>query len=318
MMIKYVESYEHSECGLACIAMIINYFRDNISITELRETYGVPTGGYNIAQILEILSAYDIQGKAIKINNILDIKPYRKPSIAYWKGNHFVIIEHIGQSHVKIIDPSRGRLTMPIEEFNTFFSNVLIYFPLTSKKHVKRIKTNKLLLKMVLKSKFEIALSLFISFILQLVTLYIPLYIQKKLDSYPNKNIYSQMLLSMFAIIISYYSFSMIKTIIITKFQNKFEKELTSTTIGHLLKLPYKFFVNRGKGEIIFTINSNQYIRAILSNQMLSVFMDIIFFILYFVVMFSYSIELSMVTVTLGVALVMFSILNSKIIISVC
>ena len=314
-MIKYIGSYEHSECGLACIAMILNYYGIDISLTELREEYGVPRGGYSIAQLLEILNKYEIQGRAIKNCNILNIRTIKEPFIAYWKSSHFVIIERVCKRYVKIIDPARGKISMSLEEFNKNFSNILIYFPLIVKKYNRKKKTDKTLLRIILKNKREITLSLIATFLLQLVTLYIPIYIQKTLDQYPNMNLYSQMLLSMFAIIVLYYSFSLIKVRIISLFQNKFDKELTSTVVGCLLKLPYKFFVNRGKGEIIFTINSNQYIRAILSNQMLSVFMDMIFLILYFVVMFNYSFELSIFTVLLGIILVIVSIINSKIII---
>lgn len=114
---------------------------------------------------------------------------------------------------------------------------------------------------------------------------------------------------------ILYYFLSIIKTRIIALFQNNFDRDLTTKTVEHLLKLPYKFFVNRGKGEIIFTINSNQYIRSILSTQILSILMDMIFLVLYFILMFSYSLELSIITVLLGITLVIISVANSKIII---
>nr|WP_081752096.1 cysteine peptidase family C39 domain-containing protein [Paenibacillus sp. 1-18] len=46
--INFIASYEHSECGLACVAMMIDYFVQGISLTELREIYGVLTGGFTI------------------------------------------------------------------------------------------------------------------------------------------------------------------------------------------------------------------------------------------------------------------------------
>lgn len=312
-MVNFIGSYEHSECGLACVAMMIDYYGENITLAQLREKYGVPMGGYCISQMVEVLENYHVEAKAIKVDNAAELQNLKIPFIAYWNENHFVVVEKIKQNEVKIIDPAQGKRKVSMEEFTKSFSNALIYS--TSEKKHKKKNPDKTLLNIVKKSKREIVLSLIMSFVLQLIALYIPVYIKALIDNYETNNNYSKLLLVMLGIILFYYSFSLIKTRIITSFQNSFDRGLSSTTIRHLLKLPYKFFVNRGKGEIIFTINCNQYIRAILSNQMLSLFMDVIFLVLYFLLMFSYSIELSVITIVLGVTLVLLSVINSKIII---
>ena len=312
-MVNFIGSYEHSECGLACVAMMIDYYGEDVTLAQLREKYGVPMGGYSISQMVQVLEDYHIQAKAIKTDNIAELQRLKIPFIAYWNKNHFVVVEKIKQNEVKIIDPAQGKRKVSIEEFTKSFSSALIY--ITSEKKHKKKNVDKTLINIVKKSKREIALSLAMSFILQLIALYIPVYIKRLIDNYQTNSNYAKLLLIMLGIILFYYSFSLIKMRIITSFQNSFDRDLSSTTIGHLLKLPYKFFVNRGKGEIIFTINCNQYIRAILSNQMLSLFLDIIFLVLYFLLMFSYSVELSIITIVLGVTLVMVSVINSKIII---
>lgn len=312
-MVNFIGSYEHSECGLACVAMMIDYYGANITLAQLREKYGVPMGGYSISQMIEVLEDYHIEAKAIKADDIEELRTLNIPFIAYWNKNHFVVVEKIKKNEVKIIDPAQGKRKVSIEEFTRSFSNALIY--ITSEKKHKKKNVDKTLINIIKKSKKEIVLSLIMSFILQLIALYIPVYIKSLIDNEQANNNYPGLLLVMLGIILFYYSFSLIKMRIITSFQNSFDRGLSSTTIKHLLKLPYKFFVNRGKGEIIFTINCNQYIRAILSNQMLSLFLDIIFLVLYFLLMFSYSIELSVITIVLGVALVALSVINSKIII---
>lgn len=313
-MVNFIGSYEHSECGLACVAMMIDYYGADITLAELREKYGVPMGGYSIRQMTEVLKNYNIQSKAVKVENIRELAGFHMPFIAYWNKNHFVVVEKIGKNLVKIIDPAQGKLKVSLEEFEKNFSNVIIYIS-SGKKRRKKKRIDKTLINMIKKSRRKIVFSLGISFVLQLIALYIPVYIKGLVDNYQRIHGFSELIFVMLGIIIFYYSFSLIKMRIITLFQNDFDRELSSTTIKHLLKLPYKFFVNRGKGEIIFTINCNQYIRAILSNQMLSLFMDMIFLVLYFILMLSYSVELSIITVILGVVLVALSVLDSKIII---
>lgn len=313
--VKFISSYEHSECGLACIAMMINYFVKKISLTTLREEYGVPLGGFNIEQMLKIMNNYNIPGKAMKVHNIYDLVEIKEPFIAYYNLNHFVIVEKFKNNKVNIIDPAKGRLKVTVKEFEKEFSGVIICSLIEKNNYRVKFKINKDLLEIIKKNNKFLIFTLVLTFLLQLLTLYIPMYIKYIIDSYNCINDYRKLFSVLFFIVIFYFSFSVVKVRIIAIFHNNFDKMLISKTVKHLLKLPIKFFINRGKGEIIFTINSNQYIRTILSTQIISLFIDIVFLVLYFILMLSYSIKLSIVTIVLGILLVSISIINTKILI---
>ena len=62
--IKMVEQTEHSECGLACATMILNYEGINISLNEIRDTFGVPRGGISLYHLIQVMTAYGIKCKA--------------------------------------------------------------------------------------------------------------------------------------------------------------------------------------------------------------------------------------------------------------
>lgn len=93
--IKFIASFEHSECGLACVAMLIEYFSKEISLSELRETYGVPIGGFKINQLLEIMSQFNVPARALKVNNINNLIKIKEPFISYWNANHFIVVEKV-------------------------------------------------------------------------------------------------------------------------------------------------------------------------------------------------------------------------------
>lgn len=313
--IKFIASFEHSECGLACVAMLIEYFSKEISLSELRETYGVPIGGFKINQLLEIMSQFNVPARALKVNNINNLIKIKEPFISYWNANHFIVVEKVKNKKVIIVDPAKGKQKISINEFEKSFSNIIICSTIEINKEKKKVKINDSLLYIIKQNSKPLIFTIIITFIIQLLTLYIPIYIKNIIDNYNYIESYENLVLVLFLIIIFYFSFSIIKVRLVTFFQNNFDKMLTSKTISHLIKLPLKFFVNRGKGEIIFTINSNQYIRSILSTQMISLFIDIVFLILYLLLMLFYSIKLSLITVALGITLVIISIINSKILI---
>ncbi|WP_313076153.1 peptidase domain-containing ABC transporter [Lacrimispora sp.] len=313
--IKFMSSYEHSECGLVCVAMILDFYIKEGSLTELREHYGVPIGGFNVSQMVEILSNYGVPSKAIKVSDISILNKINEPFIAYWNANHFVVVEKIKNNKVVIVDPAKGKSKITINEFKKSFSNIVICTEIIEKKCKRKKLKNNFLLKAIKESSKPLIFTTFFSFLLQILTLFIPIYIKKIIDNYKYIENYKKIFLVMTLVILFYFSFSIIKVRIITIFQNNFDRALTSKTISHLMKLPLKFFVNRGKGEIIFTINSNQYIRAILSSQMISLFIDVVFLFFYLLLMLFYSIKLSLLTVIIGIILVSISIINTKIII---
>ncbi|MDT3890163.1 cysteine peptidase family C39 domain-containing protein, partial [Staphylococcus aureus] len=48
MRVRFQQQSEHSECGLACVTMLIDFWKKKQSLSEMREKYGVPNGGYNL------------------------------------------------------------------------------------------------------------------------------------------------------------------------------------------------------------------------------------------------------------------------------
>ncbi len=272
-------------------------------------------GGFNVSQMIEIMSDFNVPAKAMKVSNINKLTEIKEPFIAYWNTNHFVVVEKFKNKRIVIVDPARGKCKITIEEFKSSFSNAIICSIVVKNKREKKRKIDSCLLNIIQKNKNALVFTLILSFLMQLFTLYIPIYIKKLIDNYNYIKSYSKLFLVLFLIIFFYFSFSIIKTRIITYFQNNFDRMLTSKTVSHLMNLPLKFFINRGKGEIIFTINSNQYIRAILSTQMISLFIDVVFLVLYLLLMLFYSVELSLITVVLSILLVCISLINTKILI---
>src|SRR5699024_12095386 len=108
MRVRFQQQSEHSECGLACAAMMIDYFVKKTKLSELRTKYGVPNGGYNLEQIQKVLSDYGVIAKAVKIN-AESIKALPLPFIAFWNMKHFVIVYGLSLRCVSIVDSVIGK-----------------------------------------------------------------------------------------------------------------------------------------------------------------------------------------------------------------
>lgn len=314
MRIRFQQQFEHSECGLACASMLIDFFVKKIKLSSLRKQYGVPNGGYNLKQIQTVLYEHGIKSKAVKINfESIDALP--KPFIAYWNFKHFIIVEKITSKFIFIVDPSLGKQKISYREFKEKFSEVALYVVNDTHRKFEIPKLNLTILKNINKNKGVLIKTLFISLIMQCLSLIIPYLIQFIIDGRAinlMQGIFPVFLL-ICLIIIAYFLSNMARTRIITTLQTSFDKEFLSMTIRQLLDLPYSYFLNRSKGELVYRINSNSYIRQILIDQVIGLIIDIFFFFLYLIVMFLYNKILCAFTLLVAIILCIFSYINSNI-----
>ena len=68
--VKYIPQSEHSECGLAAVTSVLNYFSINVQIDSLRERFGSVKGGLSFENICYILNDYGIHYKGVRLSLI--------------------------------------------------------------------------------------------------------------------------------------------------------------------------------------------------------------------------------------------------------
>lgn len=315
--IRFQQQSEHSECGLACVAMILDYLKGNVKLTKLRGCYGVPTGGYNFFQMKQILSEYNIESKAIKANT-QDLVLLPTPFVVFWNNNHFVIVENIKGDYFKIIDPAFGKQKYGYDDFNKSYSGFALYITTSNirkKSHTFKKINNDLFycLKNVKRELLGVAL---FSFLMQIFSILLPALMKKiideKVDIYINDGIWC-ILLFFLILVVLYFLTNMGRTRLIAQLQTVFDKNLLSLTIKYLLGLPYSYFTNRSRGEIIYRINSNSYIRQILVDNVIGSVIDVLFFFVYLIALFYFNYYLAIVTIVLAFIIILFSVINARI-----
>lgn len=313
MRIRFQQQSEHSECGLACASMLIDFYVKKTKLSNLRKKYGVPNGGYNLSQIQTILDEYNITSKAVRIN-AESVKALPMPFIAFWNSKHFIIVERVCSKYIQIVDPALGKMKISEEEFKEKFSKVAMYVTNDSRRKFEIPKFNNTIFKSINRNKGYLFKTLFVSLVMQCLSLLVPYAIQFIIDGTALNLIQSvgYLIISICLIILVYFFSNFARTRIITTLQTSFDKEFLSMTIEHLLDLPYSYFVNRSKGELIYRINSNTYIRQILIEQVIGLVVDIFFFFLYLIAMFAYNTYLAVFTILISIILCAFTYISAK------
>ncbi len=116
---------ETSECGAACLGILLAHFGRWEPIEELRNACGVSRDGTSAADIVRAAKRYDLQlsGWRRQVNQLGDVP---LPAILFWEFNHFVVLEGIGQGRYYVNDPANGRRTVSAETFDRAYTGVVL------------------------------------------------------------------------------------------------------------------------------------------------------------------------------------------------
>ncbi|MER2008592.1 MAG: peptidase domain-containing ABC transporter [Psychrobacillus sp.] len=305
--VAFIEQMEHSECGLACLSMILSYYGHHCSISDLREEYDVPSSGASFLNLSYIGNDRGMNCKGFSCSQKdLEFLRGSTPFIAHWNQNHFVVIEKIGK-YVHIVDPALGRQRISIEEFFVHFSGFLMSFsPNDQFIHKKKKSTVKFFWGFAKTHQKWIYITLVFSLLLQTLGLFIPMLTKWVTDDViisKDQSLIKFIGLYIVFLLLLNILFSLARGFAITRLQRLMDKTMMTTFVSHLFNLPYAFFEKRTGGDLLFRSNSHLVIRQILSNRVVGFLIDGILLIGYAFMMLNQSVQLGLGVITLSILL---------------
>src|SRR5215204_1765073 len=114
-----------TECGAACLAMLLSFHGRPTRVAEVRELTGVGRDGLNASTIIAAASKYGLRMKAFALQPA-DFDKVPMPAIVHWSFDHFVVVEYWTPNKVTIVDPASGRRTVTALEFSNHFTGVVL------------------------------------------------------------------------------------------------------------------------------------------------------------------------------------------------
>ncbi len=116
-----------TECGAACLGIVLAHFGRWVSIEELREACSVGRDGCSAADIFRAAQRYGLETKGWRRqpHQLLDMP---LPMIVFWEFHHFVVLEGFRGGRFLINDPANGHRTVSAEEFDQAFTGVTLTF----------------------------------------------------------------------------------------------------------------------------------------------------------------------------------------------
>ena len=115
-----------TECGAACLAMIMAYYGKWVPLIEVCTECDVSIDGAKAGNIMRAAYNYGMKANAYRYGGKSILKKGSFPCIVFWDFCHFVILNGFRNGKAYLNDPARGMYTVSMEEFDKSFTGFCI------------------------------------------------------------------------------------------------------------------------------------------------------------------------------------------------
>jgi ATP-binding cassette subfamily B protein RaxB len=282
---------EMSECGLACLAMILGFYRYHLSLTQLRRQYKITMRGVTLYQLKNIAKDIGFITKVLRLETN-QFTSLQLPCVIHWEMNHFMVVHKVSTKYIWVHDPARGSRRLSFEEVDKSFTGIVLELkPLEALNQVSKPKSQsaKMANRLIKKYGFAILGLVSISCLIQFLYITGVTFVQKIIDSSANsasETLLYLLLVALFGIKIIEFCTVSIRSIMVTSLGTLINHGFGIAVMTHLISLPITFFENRHSGDMMSRFGSVDKIRNTLTEGMVEGLVDGIVSVIVLVFMF--------------------------------
>ena len=291
-----------SECGAACLGIILAYFGRWVPLTELREKCEVSRDGSSAASILRASRHYGLECNGLSVRAD-QLQKLELPLILFWQFSHFVVLEGFDGRNYHLNDPSTGRRRLSVEEFNKGYSGIALRFKLgTDFKPGGEPPGLFRQLATLLDGSWNVLSGVIAcGFMLALLALLVPASLSVFVDDVlENHGTWTGLVAALLCSGVLVYILSLLKHRFLKRLAVRISVSGYNRGLSRLLRLPVEFFAHRLTGDLTDRVSSIDRIAKNLTDQFLVLIVDMAMSLVLLIAMLAYDITLTLIVLLLA------------------
>ena len=299
----FIQQQSSSDCGVACLAMISQYWGKRFGLNSLRELIGVGRSGASLKGLAKGAEKLGYQARPVRasLSRLVDQK---NPWIAHWEGNHYIVVYWIKGDQVLIADPAIGKYHLSRQEFLACWTGYsLLLDPTEQLYQVPGEKRSLGRFVSLLWPYRHLGLQIILaSVLIQIFALVSPLFTQIILDQIVVTKSQSTLnVMVIGALIFGLWGMgvSSVRSYLLSYLSNRLDLSMVGGFIKHALNLPLKFFESRRVGDIITRVQENQKIQHFLIGQVMLSWLNLVSGFVYLCLMLYYNWQLTLLVLAI-------------------
>ena len=285
---------EASECGLACLAMVLGFHGQESDLPSLRRRSGISLRGTTLADLMVLSHRFGLESRAVRCDPE-DFPQLRQPAVLHWEFNHFVVLVKRIRNKVLIHDPAIGVRSVSFEEVSKKFTGVALeLWPGSGFEQSDRVARLKLRDFWGHIRGLETSLLglLCVSLVIQACALAMPFYMQLMVDEAvvrQDSNLAMVLALSFGLLMLVSVATNALRGVMILFAGSSLSFHMAGALVRHLVYLPLDWFQKRHLGDMVSRFRSLQPVQTLFTQGVVTVVVDGAMSVTTGVMMFFYS-----------------------------
>jgi ATP-binding cassette subfamily B protein RaxB len=282
--VRPIVQAEATECGLASIAMVAEYFGHETSLSALRRQYPVSLKGASLEQIMKVAAAFGLRTRALKAE-LEELSLLSTPAILHWNLNHFVVLESMSKDAAVVCDPAVGRRTVSLQELSECFTGVALEltpgFDFVRKRQEPPIELGRVIGRVTGLQKALLQLFI-LAIALESLALVAPLFNQWILDGAivtGDERLLTKLAIGLVLVGMTQAAISTLRSWVALFVSSNFTLQWLNNVMAHLVGLPVAYFEKRSASDILSRFSSVNAIQRTLTVTVVDAVLDIILLI---------------------------------------
>jgi ABC-type bacteriocin/lantibiotic exporter with double-glycine peptidase domain len=301
--IPFVPQMQASECGAACLAMVLAHHGRHVPLHEVRHACKAGRDGASAPAILQAARRFGLEARAVQVPlDGLGVLP--TPAILHWQFRHFVVLERTREGGASIVDPAGGPRRVDALELGASFTGIALL--LTPSRTFERLSERRPSLRgyrgALLAAAPALALIVGLSFVIEVLSVLTPAANQVLIDFIirPRQErwLYALALALLGTSVASLLS-TWARGRVLNTLQQLVDLKLIGALVGHLLRLPLQFFALRSPGDLMARVQGVSAVRD-LACTCANALLDAVLLVGYGALMLGYDFRLGVVVLAVS------------------